>query len=169
MPHGEMRLQLTHGIQHNADHDQQTGAAEELGNHKGDPEAAVKHHGKYRKRKKEHRTAGSDSGHGTVEEIGSGLTGTDSGDESTLFFQVIRNLQGVELICHPEETEGKNQNTVDCHVTGTILPEESGKSHPDAAAAGSHGLEKISRDHHDCSGKDDGHDVGKVDFKRHVS
>ena len=169
MPHGQMRLKLAHGIEDHADHNQQTGTTEELGHHKGDPEVAVQNHGKHRKSQKEHGTAGSHSGHGTVKKICGGLSGTDSGDECTLFFQVVCNLQGIELICHPEETESKDQDTVDCHITGTILPEESGKSHPDTAASGSHGLEKVTRDHHDRSGEDDRHDVGKVDLERHVS
>ena len=48
MAHGQMGFQLTHGIQHHADHNQQTGATEKLRNHERNSECVVQEHRKQR-------------------------------------------------------------------------------------------------------------------------
>ena len=43
------------------------------------------------------------------------------------------------------------------------------QSDPDAAVFGSKSLEDKFRNHHNGTGKDDGHHIGKVDLERHIS
>ena len=105
MPHGQMAFQLTHRIQYHADHNQQTGSAEELGDHKRDTEVAIEEHREYRKHEQEKRAACGYSGHGRIKEICSRLPRTDARNIRAFFFQIVRDLQRIELIRNPEETE----------------------------------------------------------------
>ena len=105
MTHGQMGFQLTHRIQHHADHDQQAGAAEELRYHERDMEAVEKEHREERQHHQKHRAARGDPRHRRIEEVRGRLTGADAGDVRALFFEVVRDLQRVELVGDPEETE----------------------------------------------------------------
>jgi len=121
--HGQVRFQLTHGIQRDTDHNQQTCSAKERCNQKRDVQTVGKQHREQTQRHKEHCTAESDPGHGRIQEVSSGLTGTDTGNITAFALEIFRNLQRIELRGDPEKVERHNQQTVSNQITAGVIVE----------------------------------------------
>ena len=112
---------LTEGIQADADDDQEAGASEELGDTRRDVHRVAQGHRQDRQNRQENGAGQRNLGHGVVQEIGGGLARLDAGNEPALLLQIIGNLDGIELVCNPEEREGQNHKPVDDHVGETAI------------------------------------------------
>ena len=162
MTHGQVGFQLAHGIQHHAHHNEQAGTAEELGNHERNAELRVQHHREKRQGHQEHRPAESHPGHGGVQIFRRRRTGADTGDVSTFLLQIIRDLNGIELVGNPEIAECKDQQTVGHIVRQPVMLEPGGKPRPMQVT------ENVPGEHQNGTGKNDRHHVGEVDLQRHI-
>ena len=161
----EVGFDLAHGVEHDADDDQQGRAAEELGDHRGDLEGFVEEHGQDGDDGQEDGAGQGDAGHDAVEEFGGGFAGADAGDVAAVFLEVVGDLDGVELGGDPEVGEEEDHQGVEDEVAGGAIGElVLGEAFE--ALGGDDGDEALD-EHQNGLGEDDGHDAGVVDAQGH--
>src|SRR5688572_7450033 len=115
--HQQMRLHLPHCIQHDTDKNEDTGAAKERRHFVRHLHEAIKQVGNDCNNRQEHCAGEGDSAHGVVKIIARGLARTNARDVAAVLFQVVRNLDFIELGGDPEIREEENHRTVEREVS----------------------------------------------------
>src|SRR5439155_8014823 len=103
-----MCLHLAHRVEHYADNDQQAGAAEKLRRDGRNVQPLAHKAGQNRYQRKKNRAGEREPGHGEIKKIGSRFSGPDSGNVTTVFLEVIRDLRWLKLGRNPEIAEEEN-------------------------------------------------------------
>src|SRR4249919_979360 len=103
-----MSLNLAHRIENHAHNNEKAGAAKKLRSDRRDVQSLAKQTGQNCDQGKKNRTCKSQAGHREIEEIRRLFAGTHSWDVPAVFFQIIRDLGGLELGGDPEITEKEN-------------------------------------------------------------
>src|SRR5215472_4566127 len=116
MAHEQMGFHLAHGIEKHTDEDQHAGAAEVLGDGKGDLHVIVKQKRNDGDDHEENCAGQSDTAHSVVEVLAGGLPGANTGDVAAILFEVIGDLQLVKLGSDPEIGEEQDHQRVDREV-----------------------------------------------------
>ena len=164
MPHEHLSLQCLHGLQRNADHDDDGSTAD----------GQVLHGS--------HDVPGNDGQQGNdgqihgakyhdlvddlLDEVGSGLAGTEARNEAAVLLQVVGNLHGIVLDGGVEPAEEEDQQEVEDGIGPAIGTPDVGV-HPAVQVPAEQGIER-SRHGADRLGEDDGHDAGHGHLDGHI-
>ncbi len=163
----EVAFNLAEGVKADTHDDEQAGAAEELRNLRIDVHGVAKQHREDGKHRQEDGSREGDTRHGMVEEFCRGVARLDARDIAALLLEVIRYLDGIELVGHPEEGEDENQEAVDDDVAHAAILEHAGNPAHKAS------IRQEAQNHHregkNGAREDDGHDARVVDTKRQVA
>ncbi len=116
MAHQQVRFHLAHGVEHDTDHDQQTGAAEKLGHRNGNAHQFLEQDRNDGNGSQEDRAGEGDAAHCLVQEIAGGLARTNARNVTAAFFHIVSDLDFVELCRHPEIGEEQDQQTVKSQI-----------------------------------------------------
>src|SRR6267378_1132470 len=103
-----MRFHLSHGVEHDADNNQQARAAEKLRCDRWDVQSLAHKAGQNCDQSKKNRAREREPRHGEIEKIRSRFSGSDARNVTTVFLQVVRDLRWLELRGNPKITEEKN-------------------------------------------------------------
>src|SRR5213076_1976299 len=103
-----MCLHLAHGIEHQADNDQQARAAEKLRGNHWNVQSLAEKAWQDRYQCKKDRAGERESRHGEIEKIRSRFPGPDARNVATVLLQVVRDLRRLKLRGNPEITEEEN-------------------------------------------------------------
>src|SRR6267143_499241 len=103
-----MRLHLAHGIEHDADNDQQTRAAEKLRRDRWDVQSLAHKAGQNGDQSKKNRARERKPRHSEIEKIRCRFSGSDARNVTTVFLEVVRDLRWLELRGNPKITEEEN-------------------------------------------------------------
>ena len=101
----EIALNLSHRVKRNADDNQQTRAAKELGDQRLDAHPAAEQHRQDGQNRQEDCACQRDARHGMIQKFSRVVARADAGDVTTVLLQVVGNLDGIELVRNPEEGE----------------------------------------------------------------
>src|SRR4029450_11515932 len=161
-----MRLYLAHGVEHYADNDQQAGATEKLRRDGRNVQSLAHEAGQNRYQRKKNRAGEREPRHGEIKKIGSRFSGPDSGNVTTVFFQVIRDLRWLKLGRNPEIAEEEDHAGKD-----DIMRPSVGKRAGDLR--GCRTVFKCEANDRSWKeeqrpGEDNGHHAGVIYFQRHV-
>ncbi len=163
----EIAFNLPHRVQRDADDDQQACATEELRDQRLDAHAAAEKHRQDRQNRQEDSAGQRDTRHGVVQESGCVIAGADARNVATVLLQVIRNLDGIELVRNPEEREDQNHDAIDYDIRDAAILQKT-RYPADEAAIG-----EEAHDHHrerkDRAREDYRHDSRIVDAQRKVT
>src|SRR5437764_8633679 len=108
MPLNQMRLYLTHRIEHNAHNDQKACAAEELRRDHWHVQPLAEQAWEYRDQRQKDCAGKSQPRHRVVEKIRSRFSGSNTGNVTAVFLQIVRDLGRLKLRSDPEVTEEEN-------------------------------------------------------------
>ena len=163
VPHDQVRLELAHRVERDADRDQQRGAAEE----EGDVELALHDVGHDRDRGHEQRAAEGDALEDPLDVLGGGLAGADAGDEAAGLLHVFSQVDGIYGYRVVEVAEEDDEARVHRVVDVVAALEEAHH----ALARGGVGHEGRDRDGDRQQGQreDDRDDAALVDLERKVA
>src|SRR4030095_7876599 len=103
-----MCLHLAHGIEYDADNNQQAGAAEKLRCDDGNVHPLAKKTWQDRYYSQKDCAGECQPRHGEIKKIGSRFPRPNTGDIATIFFQIVSDLGGLKLRRDPEITEEEN-------------------------------------------------------------
>ena len=112
MAHKQVRLDLAHRVEHDADDDQQAGAAEERGHDPRDAELLSHDRGHHGDHGQEHRAGQRDARHRLVQKLRRRPAGPDARNIAAVLLQVVRDLDRIELRRHPEIREEEDHQRV---------------------------------------------------------
>ena len=164
----KMGLHLAHSIKHHTHGNQQTRAAKERRDIKGHTQRLLqdrRHNGDHRQKD---GTGKGDSTHGPMKEIASRLPGTNSGNIAPIFFQIVRNLNLVELSRHPKIREKQNHQSLQDHVAQAAVCNQATDLQEELDVGDlPKSEEQFVREHQDGLGENDGHHSSVIDPKRH--
>ena len=166
MPHQQVRLHLAHRIQCHAHDNQKARAAQERRHQPRDIKLLVHDRGDHGDHGQRHGADQRDTGHGLVQELRGRTAGPDTGHVAAIAFQIVRNLERIELRGHPEIGEEEDQDPV--HDDVERLPhlhrgvQRLGEMPGDLTDQG-------RREGQHRAGKNDRHHAGVVDAQRHVA
>src|SRR6266542_2170869 len=161
-----MRLHLAHGIEHDADNDQQTRAAEKLRGDRWDVQSLAHKTWQDCYQCKKNRAGKGEPRHGEIEKIRSRFSRSDSRNVTTVFLEIVRDLRWLELRGNPKITEEENHG-----CKSDIMRPAGGKRAgdlPSCRAVSKSVLDKRGRKEKQRPGEDDWHDPGVIHFQRHV-
>src|SRR3954466_7277937 len=97
MPLDQMRLHLSHRVEHDANDDEQTGAAEELRRNGGHVQPLTEQARKNRNEREENSAGKSQPSHGEVQELRRRFARTHSWNVTAVLLQIIGDLRRLEL------------------------------------------------------------------------
>ena len=166
--HEKVRFDLLHGVQNNADHDQDTGAAHEAGDRPVNMQSAGDKSRNDGDDGEEDGARGGDAEHTGFQEVGGRFAGADTGNEGAVLLEVISDLHGVELNGRVEVREEDDQSGVNDQIPGAA---GSGKLIDDVAdrvPIARNDLGQSLRNDHESAREDDRDDVGLVQAQRDV-
>ncbi len=114
MAHHQFALDGADGLQRDADHNEGSGAADCQSAQRGN---VGQDQGQSSDDCQEDSTHHGDLAQNLLDEVGSGLTGAEAGDEAAVLLHVVSHLNGVELDGGVEVGEGKDQQDVDDDIS----------------------------------------------------
>ena len=169
MTHHHLAFERTYSFKRNAYYDQQccTAKADAL-------QAGYEHRnddGEYGDDSEEYRTDQCYLVEGVVNKVGSGLTGSVTGDSTVVLLEVICDLNRIVLNGNVEIVERDDQHEVDNSVKNTVLAEQSYKTIPEGISC-TIDTEEVAdglREAHEGHREDDGHYACHRNLDRDVS
>src|SRR3954465_13555517 len=108
-----MGFHLAHGIKHHADKDEDTGSSKELGDRVRDVHKTVEDNRLSRDDGEKNGARQANTAHGIMKVSTSRLTRTDPWKITAMFFQIIGDLQLVELRRHPEIRKEQDHRSIE--------------------------------------------------------
>ena len=161
MSHQQVALDLLEGVEHNAHHNEQGGAAEELCELLVHAEVADdgRQHGHDTQ---EDGTGQGDTGHNRVDQLSGLLAGLGAGDEAAVLLQVFRNLLRVDGDGRVEVGEGDDEQEEHHVIAETVIVDEAA---PEAGGGLRGDVDEGQGDEHNSLGEDDRHHAGSVDLE----
>ena len=163
MPHQHLSLQSLHGLQRDADDDDDGGTADGQILHIGQQDTCD--HGQQSYDTQIDRAEDNDLADDLLDEVRGRLAGTEAGDEAAVLLHVVGDLHGVILDGRVEPAEEEDQQEVDDNVDPAggaehvLVPPTLGPAAESADGSG-HGSDGRS--------KDDGHNAGHRNLNRQV-
>src|SRR5207302_4949684 len=103
-----MRFYLSHGVEHDADNNQQACAAEKLRGDRWNVQSLAHKAGQNRDQSKKNRAREREPRHGEIKKVGSRFPRPDAGNVTAVFLQIVGDLRGLKLSSNPKITEKEN-------------------------------------------------------------
>ena len=165
MTHHHLRFHLPHGLQRDAD-DNQDGRTAQRNVGSGN---CGEHNGEYRDDAQEDSAHQRDLGNDPGDEVRGRLSGTNTGDAAVVLPKVVGDLNGIVLNRHVEVVERHDEEQVQNGVDPAVGFEQAEELIPEAAGLNIHIGPDHVRDGKEGHGEDDGHNAGHVDLDRNVA
>jgi hypothetical protein len=160
----QVRLDLTHRVKHDAHDDQHAGATEKLCRHVGNFQCLGEQLWQHSDDSEKDRTGEGEARHCEIEEVSRRLARTDAWDKAPILFEIVSDLNRLELRCHPEIAEEENHHAIEYIMEPTDREEVCDLLRCPVLREG-HVYDRGGEEQ-DGLGKNDGHDTRVIDFER---